>query len=73
MKQKAKKSESRYLVGYAMDSRTAWGRDRKQECGWVETMPLIEATRAAKRKLSSTRKERVVFKLVPVVKIKGSR
>ena len=62
-----KKKESRYLIGYRDGVRTVWGKDRQEGgVGWVNTMPLVEATRKAE-KMPSQNAVRVVFRLVPVV------
>lgn len=63
------KKKDRYLVGYADGIRTVWGRDRHDQAGWVDTMPLKEAKKVAKKTLTSIGIERVVYKLVPVVKV----
>ncbi len=62
----------RYLIGYRDGVRTVWGRDNEGHKGYVNTMPLIEATRKAKN-MPSQAAVRVVYKLVPVVTFKPSR
>lgn len=61
----------RYLIGYQDGVRTVWGRNEGGS-GYVNTMPLIEAARKAK-KMPSQNATRVVFRLVPVVTFKPVR
>lgn len=71
-KAKKKRNPKEYLVGYAGDDQCVYGNAKGVIYEFLDKMTMYQAKRHL-RKLLSVESDRVIYKLVPVVVVKGRK
>lgn len=72
MKHRKKSAGKVYLTGWSGQNQVVYGRDESNQTKWAEPMSLGQAKAYALKNLlacGGTRLHRIVYKLVPVLKL----